>query len=448
MTNYPTQGQRSRTVGGGQPVDAEPVQIDMADPHCPFRADLYAAYAELRARGAVSRVAFAATTNGEDGDGQGPSASEMLMVTHYAAGVATLLDDRFSSDPRAALSEEQRTPPPPMPDEERPPLSQSLISADPPDHTRLRKLVQPSFTGRAMEALRPRIQTLADELLDHAERQAAERGEPAPDRRMDLMEAFAYPLSVTVICQMIGIPAQDLQTIRPWAETLVATSGQQMPEETRANLRQLIAYLRELFARKRQRPVGDMISRLVHAEEDGDRLDEEALLSMVFLLFIAGHVTTMNLIANGVVALLTHPDQRAKVTADPSLVKGVVEETLRYWGPVDHIIRIAKQDVELAGTVIRRGELVTVSLASADRDPTRFTDPDVFDSTRADAGRHIAFGKGVHLCLGAPLARLEGQIAFTTLLRRCPQLRLAVPAHDLPWRTDFLRGLERLPVRF
>jgi cytochrome P450 len=156
----------------------------------------------------------------------------------------------------------------------------------------------------------------------------------------------------------------------------------------------------------------------------------------------------MNLIANGVLALLTHPDQLAKVIADPTLAKGVVEETLRYWGPVDNVTRIAKQDVELAGTIIRQGELVMVGLAAADRDPTRFANPDVFDITRADAGRHIAFGKGVHLCLGAPLARLEGQIAYTTLLQRYPQLRLAVPAHHLTWRADFLRGLERLPVLF
>ncbi|MGH8908661.1 MAG: cytochrome P450 family protein [Egibacteraceae bacterium] len=445
MTNHTAPAMRTRNGDSGQPVEAEPVQIDMADPHSPFRADIDAAYAELRARGPVVRVAFGSTTDGEERPAC--PGREMLMVTHYAQGVAALLDDRLSSDPRVTQTDERRAPSPAGP-QEPPPLSQSLLSSDPPDHTRLRKLVQPGFTGRAIEALRPRAQAIADELLDRAEREATARGERAPGRRMDLIEAFAYPLSVTVICEMLGIPAPDRQTVLPWTERLLIASGPQMPEDTRTSLQQFIAYLRELFVRKRQHPAEDLISRLVHAAQDGDMLSEQELLSMVFLLFIAGHATTMHLIANGVLALLAHPDQLAKVQADPSMVRAAVEETLRYWGPVDNITRIAKQDVELAGTAIGQGELVTVSLASADRDPTRFADPDVFDVTRADAGRHIAFGKGVHLCLGAPLARVEGQVALTTLLQRCPQLRLAVPAGDLVWRPDFLRGLQRLPVRF
>ena len=443
MTDHPNPD--TRNVGRDRCVDAEPVQIDMADPHSPFRVDIYAAYAELRSRGPVLPVAFGSTTNGDEP--QSCCGRKAFMVMHYAEGMATLLDDRFSSDPSVALAEGQGATSPPGSDE-APPLCKSLITADPPTHTRLRKLVQRSFTGRAMETLRPRIQAIADDLVRDAERQAAERGEHAPDRQMDLVETFASPLSETVIWQMLGIPEEDRQTIHPWTKSLLAPSGPQMPEETRTDLRQFIAYLLELFARRRRRPTNDMISQLVRAEAEGDRLEEEELLSMVFLLFIAGHVTTMNLIANGVLALLTHPDQLAKVIADPTRANGVVEETLRYWGPVDNVARIAKQDVELAGTMIRRGELVMVGLASADRDPTRFAHPDRFDITRADAGRHIAFGKGMHLCLGAPLARLEGQIAFTTLLRRYPQLRLAVPAHELTWRADFLHGVERLPVLF
>ncbi|MGH8933529.1 MAG: cytochrome P450 family protein [Egibacteraceae bacterium] len=426
---------------------AEPVLIDMTDPHSPFRADIDAAYAGLRARGPVVRVAFGSST---DGNGQPACPMRgMPLVTHYALGVATLLDDRFSSDPGVVRTGERRAPPPPVPvPEESPPLSQSLLSLDPPDHTRLRKLVQQSFTGRAMGALRPRVQAIADALLDRAERDAAEQREREPDRRMDLIEAFAYPLSVTVICEMLGIPARDHPTVLEWTESLVAASGPQMPVQARASLRQFVAYLRQLFAQRRAYPADDMISRLVHAAQDGDRLDEQELLSMVFLLFIAGHATTMHLIGNAVLALLTHPDQLAKVKADPTLAKETIEETLRYWGPVDNITRIATQDVELAGTAIQRGEVVTVSLASADRDPARFPAADVFDITRPDAGRHVAFGKGMHLCLGAPLARVEGQIALTSLLQRYPQLRLAVPATSLTWRPDFLRGLERLPVRF
>jgi cytochrome P450 family 107 subfamily K polypeptide 1 len=445
MTNHASPDTNRCGGASRRLVETEPVQIDMTDPRSPFRADIDAAYAELRARGPVTRVTFTSTV---DGNGQSACPGrEMFMVTHYAQGLAVLLDDRFSSDPRTAQTVEQRAQPPSLPDD-APPLSQSLLSADPPDHTRLRKLVQAGFTGRAMEPLRLRIRMIADELLDKAEHKAAERGESAPDRSMDLIEAFAYPLPAMVICEMLGVPALDRQTVLAWTENLLTPSGPRMPEEARASLQHFVAYLRELFARKRQHPAEDIISRLVHAEEDGDTLDEQELLSMIFLLFIAGHATTVHLIANGILALLVHPDQLMKVRADSSLVKAVVEETLRYWGPVDNITRIAKQDMELAGTVIPQGEFVTVSLASADRDPTRFTNPDVFDITRPDASRHIAFGKGIHLCLGAPLARLQGQIAFATLLHRYPQLRLAVPTYNLTWRPDFLRGLQQLPVRF
>jgi cytochrome P450 family 107 subfamily K polypeptide 1 len=253
---------------------------------------------------------------------------------------------------------------------------------------------------------------------------------------------------VTVICEMLGIPPEDRETIQPWTKTLVAASSAEMPAQTRAHVHAFIVYLRELFERKRRHPTGDMVSTLVHAEENGDMLDEHELLSMVFLLFIAGYVTTMNLIGNGILALLIHPDQRALVDADPALVKGLVEETLRFWGPVDNLTRTATQDVEIGGTLIRRGEPVMVSLASADRDPMRFAKPDMFDITRPDASRHIAFGKGMHLCLGAQLARMEAQVAFATLLQRYPRLRLALAASDLVWRPDFLRGLERLPVLF
>jgi cytochrome P450 len=304
-----------------------------------------------------------------------------------------------------------------------------------------------------MEALRGNIQQIVDDLLDQAELAAAERGEVAPNRRMDLIETFAYPFPVTVISDMLGIPREDRDTIRGWTEHLLSADrrrGQELDEETRAGLREFIDYLKDLFERKRHAPTDDMISRLVHAEEDGDMLDEEEVLSTVFLLFLAGHVTTVNLVGNGVVALLTHPDQLAKLKANPELLaKGVVEETLRYWGPVDFIgRRIAKQDVNVGDTVIPAGEQATVSLASANRDPERFANPDVFDITRAEANRHVAFGKGIHVCLGAPLARVEGQIAFATLFRRFPELRLAVPPDEVHWGGSFLRGFGRLPVLF
>jgi cytochrome P450 len=435
----------------------EPVDLDLGDPD--FMANAYDIYADLRAKGPVSRARFAGGEEEASGDGAeeqreffGPR--ETFFVTHYDEVIATLLDDRFSVDPRSAMSSEQREQmeeQPPMPEELRP-LLRSLLLIDPPDHTRLRKLVQPSFTGRGMEALRGNIQQIVDDFLDQAERDAAERGEVAPDRRMDLIESFAYPFPVTVISDMLGIPREDRETIHGWTENLLSADrrrGQEMDEETRAGLREFIDYLRDLFERKRRDPTDDMISRLVHAEEDGDVLEEDEILSMVFLLCLAGHGTTVNRVGNGVVALLTHPDELAKLKSDPKLAKGVVEETLRYWGPVDFVgRRIAKEDVELAGTMIPKGEQATVSLASANRDPERFANPDVFDITRAHANRHLAFGKGIHVCLGAPLARVEGQVAFTTLFRRFPDLRLAVPAEEIRWGNSFLRGFARLPVLF
>jgi cytochrome P450 len=431
---------------------AEQVELDLSDPQ--FMASAYDTYADLRAKGPVSRVRFAGGEEepGDNGEQEGGFfARETYFVTHYDEVVATLLDRRFAVDPRSAMSPEQLEQQPAVPEEFRL-FSRSIISIDPPDHTRLRKLVQPSFTGRGMQALRGSIQQIADDLLDQAEREAAERGELAPDRQMDLIEAFAYPFPVTVISDMLGIPREDRETIRGWTENLLRVDrlrGQEVDEETRAGLREFIDYLKDLFDRKRRVPTDDMISRLVHVEEDGEILDEEEMLATVFLMFLAGHVTTVNLIGNGVVALLTHPDELTKLKANPELAKGVVEETLRYWGPVDFIgRRIAREDVEVGGTVIPTGEQATVSLASANRDPERFANPDAFDITRADANRHVAFGKGIHVCLGAPLARVEGQVAFDTLFRRYPDLRLAVPAEEVHWGASFLRGFARLPVLF
>jgi cytochrome P450 len=437
----------------------EPTELDIADPH--FMADAYDTYADLRAKGPVSRVRFAGMEQEAEVEADGAEEQrgffgrrETFFVTHYDEVIKTLLDDRFAVDPRSTMSQEQveeiesKTP------EEFRLFSRSIISLDPPDHTRLRKLVQPSFTGRGMQALRGSIQQIVDDLLNEAERAAAERGETAPDRRMDLIEAFAYPFPVTVISDMLGIPREDRETIRGWTENLLRADrfrDREVDEETRAGLREFIDYLKDLFEIKRQHPADDMISRLVHVEEDGDILDEEEILATVFLMFLAGHVTTVNLIGNGVVALLKHPEQLKRLKENPELLaKGVVEETLRYWGPVEFVgRRIAKEDVALNGTVISTGEHATVSLAAANRDPERFVHPDLFDIGRTDANRHVAFGKGIHVCLGAPLARVEGQVAFATLFRRYPELRLGIPDEEIRWGGgSFLRGFTRLPVLF
>jgi cytochrome P450 len=443
--------------GDGRSTDHENVcptdfvELDRSDPH--FLANAYDTYAELRAKGPVSRARIAGAEARRLKERRGFFRSETFFVTHYEEVLATLLDDRFSVDPHAELSSEEQEQMEAQTPEEFRLISRSLISLDPPDHTRLRKLVQPSFTGRGMQALRGSIQQIVDDLLGQAERDAGGRGEVAPERQMDLIEAFAYPFPVTVISDMLGIPREDRETIRGWTENLLRADrfrDREVDEEIRAGLREFIDYLKDLFERKRQAPTDDMISRLVHAEEDGDILDEEEVLATVFLMYLAGHVTTVNLVGNGVVALLTHPDQLKKFKANPKpLAKGVVEETLRYWGPVDFIgRRMAKEDVEVGGTVIPKGEQATVSLASANRDPERFANPDVFNIERAGANRHVAFGKGIHVCLGAPLARVEGQVAFATLFRRFPELRLAVPAEELRWASSFLRGFARLPVLF
>lgn len=409
--------------------------------------DVHEGYAAARAKGAVVTVSF--TGPAEDPEREDFLTREHLFITRYDEVLAALVDSRISSDRRTATTEEQREKLPPVVEEFRL-LSESLLSMDPPDHTRLRKLIQPSFSPRVIEAMRPRIRKITDDLLDAAERAAEERGERAPDRRLDLIAAFAYPMPVTVISDMLGIPPEDRPQVKLWTENLLRADRRrfgEMDSETRAKMREFTTYLRELFVKKREKPTEDMICQLLRAEEEGDKLNEDEVLSTVFILYLAGHVTTVNLIGNGVFALLRHPTELAKLKADPGLSPKVVEETLRYWGPVDFLAaRIAKEDLELGGTSIGKGEPVMVGLASANRDPARFTNPDAYDITREGAERHVAFGKGIHLCVGAPLARVEGQIAFEALIRRFPEMRLAASVEEIRWSKSFLRGLPELPV--
>lgn len=455
MTTTTPRTENTLAENGSQENGSEPtgsshevVKLDMRNPQ--FMATAYETYAAIREQGRVTRVKFGSD---EDDEAKRPRDRflnrETAFVTHYDDVVAALLDDRFSVDPRSVRTAEE--PGDEIPEEFRP-LARSIISLDPPDHTRIRKLVQPSFTGRGMDAMRPSIQQTVDDLLDRAEREAAARGETPGNRRMELVSQFAYPFPVTVISDLLGIPQEDREQIKGWTENLLRVDrgrDEGLDQQVRQGLLDFTAYLKDLFARKRRQPSDDMISRMVSMEDDGDTLTEEETLATVFLMYLAGHVTTVNLVGNGVVALLTHPEQLAMLKADPKLAKNMVEETLRYWGPVDFIgRRIAKDDLEIADTAIPRGEQVTVSLASANRDPERFADPDSFDITREDANRHVAFGKGIHVCLGAPLARVEGQVAFETLFRRYPDLRLAVPADEIAWSGSFLRGFRQIPLLF
>ncbi|MFM9106038.1 MAG: cytochrome P450, partial [Chloroflexota bacterium] len=435
---------------------ANPAIIDALEGD--FYARSYAMYEEMRANGRMSRVRLKLA----DGDVEPteeekqalratPFVPELWMLTHYDDVNAFLLnDDDFSVNPATGMPPEQLA----MMEQQAQaqgeaflPLSRSLLTIDPPDHTRLRRLVQPYFAGRAMEAMRPAIEQLANDLLDAADAAAAARGQSAPDRALELVAEFAYPLPVTVISDMLGVPEADRARVRVWTEQLLGRRFRAPDEEQRRGVEEFGQYMRDLCSRKRAEPGDDLISFLVQAEDEGGKLDETETLSMIFLVYIAGHITTVNLIGNSVVALLTHPAQMAAIRRDPSLTRNAVEETLRYWGPAESTLgRIAVRDTMVAGCPIHAGDRVMSSLASADRDPGKFANPDVFDISRPDANRHVAFGKGIHVCLGAPLARVEAEIALAVLFRRYPELRLAVPAGDLAWRSTFIRGFREIPL--
>src|SRR5918997_2839956 len=372
------------TETGPQEVAEEPTTIDFRDPA--FLDTAYDTYAKMRAAGPVSRVHFARDEPADEQERRQQElfAQDVHLVTHYDEGTAALLDNRFSVDRLSTMPPEQRAELEQATEADALflPLRRNLLSVDPPDHTRLRKLVQLSFTARAMEALKPRIRQIAEELLDAAEREAAARGESAPNRTMDLVPAFAYPVPVTVISEIVGIPAEDRARVRVWTENLLRAdrADREAMAETRERIGEFVAYLKALFERRRHDPADDLVSQLVQAEEDGDKLDEDELLAMVFIVYIAGFVTTVNLIGNGVVALLTHPDQLAQFKADPALAANVVEETLRYWGPLEATLpRTATAAVTIGETVIAQGEQMMVSLASLDRDPERFANPDAYD---------------------------------------------------------------------
>jgi cytochrome P450 len=404
---------------------AHPPRVDLFDPA--FKADPYPTYSELRSSAPVHRITLP--------DGRG-----VWLVTRHEDVLAVFKDERFVKNWRKVLTPEQLAQIPPIP-EVMEPLSANMLDTDPPDHRRLRALVSKAFTPRLIEHMRPRVQEIADTLLDAVQ----DRGE------MDLIDDYAFPLPITVIAELLGVPAEDRNSFREWSDAAVSgdTSREHLEKVLIPNMQAFIDYLRQMFEEKRRNPAEDLVSALVRAEEAGDQLSEDELLGMVFLLLVAGHETTVNLIGNGVLALLQHPDQLEKLRADPSLIRDAVEELLRFDGPVETSTeRFAREDVRIGETVIPRGEMVLVVIAAADRDPDRFPDPDALDITRSD-NKHLAFGKGIHHCLGAPLARMEGQIAISTLLRRMPELRLKGSPESLSWRPGMvLRGLQGLPVEF
>src|SRR5258708_3985453 len=364
------------------------------------------------------------------------------IVTTYDDAIAILKDPRFIKDTQKVSKPSDGQ------DAARESASvlqrfltwrRDMLTVDPPEHTRLRGLVSKAFTPRMIEQLRPRVQQIADELLDAVQAQG----------QMDLIADFAFPLPITVISEMLGIPVKDRQQFRAWSQTIVnAPVGPQI-EDKLAALEMFVQYIKTLLADKRAHPGSDLTSGLVQAEEHRDTLSETELISTIFLLIVAGHETTVNLIGNGVLALLQHPDQMQLLRADSSLLPSAIEELLRYTAPVSlSSPRWASEDIPMYGKVISKGEMVFVSLIGADTDPQQFADPEVLNILRQEH-QHVAFGKGIHYCLGAPLARLEGQIAIGTLLQRLPNLRQEPPTAQLTWtQNPILRGLTSLPVTF
>src|SRR5215469_5026717 len=363
-----------------------------------------------------------------------PGYGRAWIITHYADVRAALIDPRLAKDVhrwpgggRSRLSEEVS-------------LHAHMLQRDPPDHSRLRRLVQRAFTPRRAAQLRPRAEEIAVGLLDEM---AAARGNV-----IDLIDAYARPLPITVLCELLGIPLAD----RMWISVAVVDYGQS--EESQRVTRELAGYFTDLIAVKRAKPGTDLLSALVlardNAEAEGaeDRLTETELLSTAFQLVMAGFDTTVNLIASGTLALLTHPQELTRLRANPSLLPAAVEELLRFTSPVKHATdRFSTEEVPVRDAVIPAGEWVLNAITSANRDPAQFPGPDRLDLGRDTTG-HVAFGYGIHYCLGAPLARMEAEVALGALLARFPELSLAVPPQELRWRrVSLMNGLESLPVR-
>ncbi|MER7734629.1 cytochrome P450 [Streptomyces erythrochromogenes] len=402
-------------------MSERPVPLPYADPA--FLADPFPLYRELREEGPVRRVVAA-------------GGLDAWLVTRYEDGLAALSDPRLSSDVRDASDPRLLAQ---LPGTERESMLSNMLRSDPPDHTRLRRLVSKAFTARRVAEMRPRIQAVTDRLLDAI----------APAGRADLVADLALPLPVTVIGELLGVPADDRLDFQRWTDRMIMR-GAEPPDPAVVNeaWQHMRAYVTGLIRDKRAQPGDDLLSGLITARDEEQRLSEDELIAMVFLLLAAGYITTVNLIGGGIAMLLARPDQLDLLRSEPELLGSAIEEFLRYDGPVNPgIARFAREDVEIAGTAIPRGATVLIASAIADRDPARFPDPDRLDITRQD-NAHLAFGHGVHYCLGAPLARLEGQIAIGTVLRRLPGLALAVAPDEIRWRPGGLRGPLSLPVTF
>ncbi|GHJ39620.1 cytochrome P450 [Streptomyces sp. TS71-3] len=395
-----------------------------------FATDPYPAYAWLREHAPVRWTRL-------------PSGVEAWLVTRYADAREALADPRLSKNPAHHAEPAHAQGRTGIPGERKAELMTHLLNIDPPDHTRLRRLVSKAFTPRRVAAFAPRVQELTDRLIDGF----AGRGSA------DLIHEFAFPLPIYAICDMLGVPGEDQDNFRDWAGMMIRHGTGPRGGVGRA-VKKMRGYLTELIHRKRSDLGDDLISGLIRASDHGEHLTENEAAAMCFVLLFAGFETTVNLIGNGTYALLTHPGQRDALArslarGEQTLLETGIEELLRFDGPVELATwRFATRPLQIGGQRIAEGEPVLVVLAAADRDPERFAHPDRLDLSRAD-NQHLGYGHGIHYCLGAPLARLEGRTALATLLDRLPDLRLARDPADLRWRGGLImRGLRELPVAF
>lgn len=390
-----------------------------------FKANPFPFLASLRSSQPVFQTSF-------------PDKTPVWLLTRHADVAALLRDERFVKNRRTAMTPEQLRKLPWMPPMFRP-LERNMLDLDAPDHTRLRTLVHKAFTPGLIAKMRDRIQTLADDLLSRL----------ADKREFDLIHDYALPLPMTIITEILGVPTKDQKKFHRWSTAVVSLSSPNPTLKVIPSVWLFIRYLKKFFELRRREPRDDLATALIRAEEAGDKLSEDELLAMIFLLLIAGHETTVNLIGNGMLALLEHPDAMQRLLEEPTIIKTAIEELLRYTAPVFMSTeRYAREDVILHEVRIPRGAMTLGVLGSANRDETVFEKPDELDLKR-EPNRHLSFGQGIHFCLGAPLARLEAEIAFNTILRRMPNLHLGAEVDALRWRPSmFLRGLETLPVRY
>jgi len=392
-----------------------------------FTQNPYPAFQHFREHGPIEQMIM-------------PNGQKAWMIFNYEAAVTALKEERLIKDASKFINQGAK--------EERskqsvayhnPFVSRHMLNVDPPDHRRLRNLVQKAFTPRVVSNLQPKIEAIANELLNHMQGQTT----------VDIIETFAFPLPITVICDLLGIPLEDREQFRMWSSIFVeAVNDPEQMQKIIPVMEDFSKYIDAFVDSKQHNLQDDLISHLIEAEENGDQLTKLEVRSLIFLLIIAGHETTVGLIGNGIFTLLQHPEQLDKLNKDRTLIDSAIEEMLRYEGPVEFSsTRWAAEDLTFYGQNISKGELVLVALSSADHDPEHFSDPDTFDITRR-YNQHLAFGKGIHHCLGAPLARLEGKIAILTLLERYPHLQFAAEPNALQWRPGLLiRGLKQLPIK-